>query len=99
MMKKKRTMPISKARTKIGDVVYVTAKITNGMFPSEKYFRVATNPPIAGYVTDNQVFGNKVRAIVAEVVRDGFIVALPGEASRNNLIRVPRSMLSQRANA
>ena len=92
-------MQKSRAKTKVGDVVYVTAKITNGMFPSEKYFRVATNPPITGYVTDNQVFGHKVRAIVAEVVRDGFIVALPGEASRNNLIRVPGSMLSQRANA
>ena len=92
-------MQISKAKTKIGDVVYVTAKITNGMFPSEKYFRVATTPPIAGYVTDNQVFGNKVRAIVAEVVQGGIIVALPGEASRNNLIRVPLALLSQRANA
>ncbi len=99
MMAKGRTMHTSKAKTKIGDVVYVTAKITNGMFPSEKYFRVATNPPIAGYVTDNQVFGNKVRAIVAEVVQDGLIIALPGEASRNNLIRVPLSLLSQRANA
>lgn len=92
-------MQKSKAKTKIGDVVYVTAKITKGMFPSERYFYVAATPPIAGYVTDNQVFGNKVRAIVAEVVQDGLIVALPGEASRNNLVRVPRSLLSQRANA
>ncbi len=88
-----------RVKTKIGDVVYVTAKVTKGMFPSERYFYVATNPPIAGYVTDNQVFGNKVRAVVAEVVHDGFIVALPGEASRNNLIRVPLALLSQRAEA
>jgi hypothetical protein len=90
-------MQKSKAKTKIGDVVYVTAKITKGMFPSERYFYVATNPPVAGYVTINQVSGNKVRAIVAEVDRDELIVALPGEASRNNLIRVPLSLLSQRA--
>jgi len=93
-------MAKSKIRTpSIGDVVYVTAKVSVGMFPSERYFYVRTKPPIVGYVADNQVFGNAVKAIVTGVTHNGLIVALPGEASRNNLVRVPRALVSRRAEA
>jgi hypothetical protein len=85
--------------TNIGDVVYIIAKVSAGMFPSERYFYVKTKPPIVGYVADNQVFGNAVIAVVTEVTHDGLIVALPGEASRNNLVRVPRSLVSRRVEA
>jgi hypothetical protein len=85
--------------TNVGDVVYITAKVSVGMFPSERYFFVKTKPPIAGYVADSRVFGNAIMAVVAEVTQDGFVVALPGEASRNNLVRIPRSLVSRRAEA
>jgi hypothetical protein len=82
-----------KLKVKAGQVVYVNASIRNGMFPDENYFRVSINPPIAGYVTRDHVFQNTVRGVVVDVFKDGALVALPGELSRNNVVRVPLSML------
>ena len=82
-----------KFKVKTGQVVYVNASIRNGMFPDERYFWVSIQPPIAGYVTRDHVFQNTVRGVVVDVVKDGALVALPGELSRNNVVRVPLSML------
>ena len=82
-----------KLKPRIGQIVYVDAKVRKGMFPDERYFWVSIDPPIAGYVTSDQVFQNTIRAVVIGVVHDGALVALPGELSRNNVVRIPLSML------
>lgn len=88
-------------KAKIGQPVFLPAKVTKGMFPSERYFYIETEPgnAIAGYVTDDQVVGHSVRAVVIDIVEDGAILALPGEVSRNNLVRVPLSLLKKYASA
>lgn len=64
------------------------------MFPDERYFRVLIDPPVAGYVTSDDVSQNGIRGVVVSIARNDAFVALPGELSRNNIVRVPLSMLS-----
>jgi len=83
-----------KAKFRTGQVVYVDASVRNGMFPGERYFRVSVDPPIAGYVLSDHVSQNAIRGVVVDIVENGALVALPGELSRNNIVRVPLSMLN-----
>lgn len=97
MLRSVHAQPLTRSdmrpRFKTGQVVYVSAKVRNGMFPDERYYRISISPPVAGYVASDQIFQNTVRGVVVDVVKDGALVALPGELSRNNVVRVPLSML------
>jgi len=64
------------------------------MFPEERYFHVSIDPPVAGYVMSDHVSQNGIRGVVVSIVHNDAFVALPGELSRNNVVRVPLSMLS-----
>ena len=90
-------MPCSKIQ--IGQLVLIPAKISKGMFPSERYFywQVSPDKAIAGYVTEDQIEGNKIRAVVIDCFRGDAVLALPGELSQNNLVHVPLSFVREHA--
>lgn len=70
-----------------------------GMFPSERYFfmEIGTGPVVAGYVPKDQIENDKIRAVLLDLEDNDALLALPGELSRNNLFRIPITLVAQYA--
>ncbi|HUI44349.1 MAG TPA: hypothetical protein VL523_20485 [Terriglobia bacterium] len=84
---------------KVGQIVLIPAKVKAGMFPTERYFywEIAPGNNISGYVVGDQVQNDRVRAVIVNLTRDNAVLALPGELTRNNLVRVPIAFAREHA--
>lgn len=77
-----------------GESVWVPCEVTDGMFPNERHIRI-TLPgefEIEGFVPDQDVSEDRVRAVVAEITSDHAALLFRGEIlSRTNPVLVPPS--------
>lgn len=89
----------TRGEVKVGQVVLIPAKVKSGMFPTERYFywEIAPGNNISGYVVSDQIQNDRVRAVIVDVAGDKALLALPGELTRNNLVRVPISFAREHA--